>query len=307
MNQDADAKTGPEPHESSQKGEAKQISEARRLRAAVLYEVIRVEGEGELARSASALWWSGLAAGLSIGLSVLSQALLATHLPDASWKPIIERMGYAVGFIVVILARQQLFTENTLTAVLPVITAWQLHWLWVMLRLWAIVLAANLVGAFIFAIALAYLDMLPVEVANQVAIISKHMMENSPTQMFAKGIAAGWLIAALVWMLPSAENAEFFLIGLITYLIALGGFTHVIAGSVEAFYLWVNQAASTYDVFFRFLLPTLAGNVVGGTVLFGLLSYAQVRDEIAWTGLTKPRAWQGCYPLVLKAPDGLPT
>jgi len=274
-------KDEPQAHDEGQEGEAKKISEARRLRAAILYEVIRIEGEGELARSASALWWSGLAAGLSIGLSVLSQALLATHLPEASWNPIVERMGYAVGFIVVIMARQQLFTENTLTAVLPVISAWQLHWLWVMLRLWAIVLAANLVGAFIFAIAIAHMGMLPADVAEQVRVISVHLMENSATEMFVKGIAAGWLIAALVWMLPSAENAEFFLIGLMTYLIALGGFTHVIAGSVEAFYLWVTQSATTFDVFFKFLLPTLAGNVVGGTVLFGLLSYAQVRDEIS--------------------------
>lgn len=270
----------PQAHEDSQKGEAEKISEARRLRAAVVYEVIRVEGEGELARSTSALWWSGLAAGLSIGLSVLSQALLATHLPDADWKPIVERMGYAVGFIVVIMARQQLFTENTLTAVLPVISARKLHWLLVMLRLWGIVLAANIVGAFVFAVSIAHMGMLHAEVAAQVAVISEHMMENSAFEMFVKGIAAGWLIAALVWMLPSAENAEFFLIGLMTYLIALGGFTHVIAGSVEAFYLWVTQSASAFDVFVKFMLPTLAGNVVGGTVLFGLLSYAQVRDEI---------------------------
>jgi len=271
----------PQPHEESPKQEAKRISEARRLRAAILYEVIRVEGEGELARSFSALWWSGLAAGLSIGFSVLSQALLAANLPDAEWKAIIEKMGYSVGFIIVILARQQLFTENTLTAVLPVISAWKLYWLWVMLRLWLIVLAANLVGAFIFALALAYLGMLPADVSFQVGEISRHMMENSASEMFVKGIAAGWLIAALVWMLPSAENIEFFLIGLMTYLIALGGFTHVIAGSVEAFYLWVLQETTSWDVFVTFLLPTLAGNVVGGTVLFGLLSYAQVRDEIS--------------------------
>jgi len=276
-----DEKSEPQPQEESPKQEAQRISEHRRLRAAILYEVIRVEGEGELARTPRALWWSGVAAGLSIGFSVLSQALLAANLPEAEWAPIIEKMGYAVGFIIVILARQQLFTENTLTAVLPVITAWKLYWVWIMLRLWAIVLAANLVGAFIFAVAIAYMGMLPADVSAEVAAISEHMMENSPGEMFVKGIAAGWLIAALVWMLPSAENVEIFLIGLMTYLIALGGFTHCIAGSVEAFYLWVTQAATTWDVFIKFLLPTLAGNVVGGTILFGLVSYAQVRDEIS--------------------------
>jgi len=276
-----DEKQEPQPHKESPKQEAKRISEARRLRAAILYEVIRVEGEGELARTWRALWWSGLAAGLSIGFSVLSQALLAANLPDVSGKAIIEKMGYSVGFIIVILARQQLFTENTLTAVLPVITARKLYWVWIMLRLWLVVLTANLAGAFIFAVAIAYLGMLPPDVSAQVAEISKHMMSNTPMEMFVKGIAAGWLIAALVWMLPSAENIEFFLIGLMTYLIALGGFTHCIAGSVEAFYLLVLQETTVSDVFVKFLLPTVAGNVVGGTVLFGLLSYAQVRDEIS--------------------------
>lgn len=58
----------------------------------------------------------------------------------------IEKLGYAVGFIVVIMARQQLFTENTLTAVLPVIVRRKFNWLLVVLRLWGIVLVANLTG-----------------------------------------------------------------------------------------------------------------------------------------------------------------
>lgn len=111
--------------------------------------------------------------------------------------------------------------------------------------------------------------------------IAEHLMHNTPGQMFVKGIAAGWIIAALVWILPSAENTEFFIIGLLTYLIALGEFTHVIAGSTEAFYLWVQGLATTYDVFLGFLLPTLGGNVFGGTVLFAVLAYAQVHDEIS--------------------------
>lgn len=260
--------------------EAEEVERHQRLRAAVVYEVIRVEGEGELARSPNALWWSGLAAGLSIGLSVVAKALLATHLPEVSWKPLIENLGYSVGFIVVIMSRQQLFTENTLTAVLPVIARKRLDWLLVTLRLWAVVLLANLAGCLIFATAIAHTTMLPPAVEENVRGIAEDMMANSTTAMFVKGIAAGWLIAALVWALPSAANSEFFLIGLLTYLIALGEFTHVIVGSVEAFYLWVQQAATAGDVFLHFLLPTLAGNVVGGTVLFAVLSYAQVRDEI---------------------------
>lgn len=270
----------PEPEKGISREEAEEIEEHSRLRAAVVYEIIRFEGEGELARGLPALGWSGLAAGLSIGLSVVSQAMLAAHLPEAPWKAMVEKLGYSVGFIVVIMARQQLFTENTLTAVLPVIARRQMKWVLVMLRLWGIVLLANLVGCLIFASTIAYTDILPVEVGENVRRIAEHLMANSVTEMFLKGIAAGWIIAALVWMLPSAQNTEFFVIGLLTYLIALGGFTHVIAGSVEVFYLWVQQSASASEVFLHFLLPTLTGNVFGGTVLFAVLSYAQVREEI---------------------------
>jgi formate/nitrite transporter FocA (FNT family) len=260
--------------------ETRDVEEHQRLRSAVVYEIIRLEGEEELARRFHALWWSGLAAGISIGLSVICQAMLAANLPDGDSYKIIEKMGYAVGFLVVILAGQQLFTENVLTAVLPVIARWRLKWLAVMLRLWGIVLAANMVGAMVFAATIAYTSMLTQSVEQEVYRISAHMMENTPWEMFIKGIPAGWIIAVLVWVMPSVQNSKFFVIGLLTYIIALGEFTHIIAGSVEAFYLWIVGAETTFDVLFGFFLPVLAGNVVGGTVLFAVISYAQVREEI---------------------------
>jgi formate/nitrite transporter FocA (FNT family) len=270
----------PPPPEGLTREEVRAVTKRRRLRAAVVYEIIRVEGEGELARTFGALWWSGLAAGISIGFSVLSQGLLAAFLPDVPGSAIIEDLGYSVGFLIVILSRQQLFTENTLTAVLPVMARRQWRWLWVMLRLWGIVLAANVAGCLLFAAFLAYSGALPAEVSAAVRQVSQHLLANSPTEMFVKGILAGWLIAALVWMMPSAEGTEIFVITLITYLIALGGFTHIVAGSAEAFYLWLTGYESWSHVIFGFFLPTLAGNVVGGTVLFAVLSYAQVREEI---------------------------
>ncbi len=270
----------PPPPEGLTREEAKSVTKRLRLRAAVVYEIIRVEGEGELARTFGALWWSALAAGISIGFSALTMALLKAYLPKLPGAWIVENVGYAVGFLIVILSRQQLFTENTLTAVLPVMSRKQWDWLWVMLRLWGIVLAGNLVGCFLFASFLAYSGALSADVAKAFHDVGAHLMANSPLQMFVKGIVAGWLIAALVWMLPSAEGTEIFVITLITYLIALGGFTHVVAGSAEALYLWLTGAASFASVAFAFFLPTLLGNVFGGTLLFAVLSYAQVREEI---------------------------
>lgn len=262
------------------KGEEQKAAERSRLRAAVVFEIIRREGQGELARGLPALWWSGLAAGLSIGFSVLVEAYLAAHLPDAPWTPLIDNLGYSVGFLIVIMGRQQLFTENTLTAVLPFISRGGHVWWLALLRLWGIVLGANLVGCMIFAYFFVHSGVLSPEVAQAIVKIGEHMMANTPSEMFLKAIVAGWLIAALVWMLPSAEGSEFLVITLMTYLIALGDLTHVVAGSAEAFYLLFAGHTDIASVVGRFLLPTLAGNVVGGTLLFTVLSYAQVREEI---------------------------
>lgn len=270
----------PAPQEGFTREETRSVVKRRKLRAAVVYEIIRTEGEGELARSVAALWWSALAAGLSIGFSVVAQALLGTYLPEVPGAAIIENIGYSVGFLIVILSRQQLFTENTLTAVLPVMAGREWGWLWVMLRLWGIVLLGNLVGCLLFAGFLAYSGALTPDFADSVREIGAKLMANTPLEMFTKGIVAGWLIAALVWMLPSAEGTEIFVITLITYLIALGGFTHVVAGSAEALYLWLAGHESLSHVAFGFFLPTLAGNLFGGTLLFAVLSYAQVREEI---------------------------
>ena len=106
-------------------------------------------------------------------------------------------------------------------------------------------------------------------------------MANTPAQMFVKGIVAGWLIATVVWMLPTADgSAQVWLIVALTYLIALADLTHVIAGSVEVSLLWLRDGVSAGAAIGGFFAPTLAGNVVGGTALFALLSYGQVHDEI---------------------------
>src|SRR5688572_13024813 len=86
----------PPPPEGLTREEERSVSKRRRLRAAVVYEIIRIEGEGELARSFGALWWSALAAGLSIGFSMLAQALFIAYLPDLPGAAIIEPLGYSV-------------------------------------------------------------------------------------------------------------------------------------------------------------------------------------------------------------------
>jgi formate/nitrite transporter FocA (FNT family) len=54
----------------------------------MIYEVVRREGEEEMCRPLTSLWWSGVAAGLSISFSLLTEAILKVHLPTGPWQPL---------------------------------------------------------------------------------------------------------------------------------------------------------------------------------------------------------------------------
>jgi formate/nitrite transporter FocA (FNT family) len=104
------------------------------------------------------------------------------------------------------------------------------------------------------------------------------LLGNAPWALFSKGIVAGWLIATLVWLLAAAEHARPLVIVLLTWLVGIGGFAHVVVGSTEVLFLVFDRGAGPGQ-FVAFLLPTLAGNVVGGSVIFALISHAQVRSD----------------------------
>jgi formate-nitrite transporter family protein len=260
--------------------EVEDVEERSGPRTPVIYEVVCRLGEEEMARPVFSLWWSGVAAGMSISFSLLAQAILHTHLPDTSWRPLVADFGYTVGFIMVIMSRQQLFTENTITAVLPVIATFNVGNLTRMARLWAVVLLANFAGTFFVALFSTFTPVISVELLHGMLDISSQILGHSWAEMFFKSIAAGFLIAALVWLIPGAETAQFYVIVLMTYLISVGNFMHIVAGSVEAFLLLLNGELSWLPMLTGFLLPVLAGNVVGGTALFALIAYAQVVKEI---------------------------
>jgi len=256
--------------------EEKQIQERVAIGAHVVHETIRREGREELKRSTSALAWSGLAAGLSMGFSLVAEGLLAAYLPNSQWTPLLSKLGYSVGFLIVVLGRQQLFTETTLTAVLPLLTERNRKAAFEMARLWSVVLCANLVGTYLFALCLGRVPVFPPHIQQSLMEISKGGAEAGFGVVFVRAIFAGWLIALMVWLLPAAESARVSIIIIITYLIGLGGFNHVIAGSTKQLLLVVTSSESWGAYFAGFFLPTLFGNIVGGVSLVAFLGHAQV-------------------------------
>ncbi len=248
-------------------------------RAAVVFEAIRLEGEGELQRTVSALTFSSIAAGLSMGFSFFSTSVLSAYLPDSPWRTLVSSLGYTVGFLLAILGRQQLFTENTLTPILVLLHRFELPILGRVARLWAIVLAGNIVGALGFATLLAHATVFEPEMQRAFAEVAHHASSGEALPNFVRAIYAGWIIALMVWLLPAAEGAAMFVIMLLTYVVAAASLTHIVAGSVEAFYAVLTGASSWSDCVFAYILPVFAGNTLGGVTFVALLNFGQVAGD----------------------------
>ena len=249
-----------------------------RFSAAEIHENIVEDAQEELERPALELALSGLASGLLIGFSFLGVALLSSHMPAVD-HAIAATIAYPVGFIFVVLARHQLFTENTLEPVLPVLEQRTAQALMRMLRLWGIVLLANLAGTALFALVVARTPMLDPSLGGALLATARDAVKESGPITLYKAIWAGWLVALMAWLIASTRDttAQVLLIWLATAPIAGLGFKHAIAGASEAFYLvWLGDI-SLGRMITRFEIPALAGNVIGGVVLVALLNYGQVR------------------------------
>ncbi len=261
-------------------GEQEQAQDHAPLRALVIHEIIRHEGEAELERKPWATIWSGLAAGLSMGFSFAAQALLKSELKDAIGAEAIASLGYSLGFIIVVLGRQQLFTESTLTAVLPFLAKRDLHTLGKTVRLWNIVFAANIVGTWIFALALVYGHPLPADTTPALRQLATAALGDSFWHTLLRAVFAGWLIALMVWLLPSSRSARLFVILVLTWAVAMGKFSHIIAGSSEGAYAVLTGSGTFAQYLFAFLIPTLIGNTIGGVSLVALLNHAPLAEEV---------------------------
>jgi formate/nitrite transporter FocA (FNT family) len=256
--------------------EIKEAEERSSVTVHVVHEAVRREGEEELKRTPAALAWSGLAAGLSMGCSLIAEGILRSKLPDAPWRQLITKFGYSAGFVLVILGRQQLFTENTLTPMLPLFHRKDSETLLRVARLWAVVLAANMVGALAIAWVMGNTNAFDPEVRHAFDSIGRESLSIGFGTVVLRGIFAGWLIALLVWVLPFAETARFFVIVALTWLIGVGGFSHVVAGAVEAFFLATTGATPWTHAVGGYIVPALIGNILGGVSLVAVVNHAQV-------------------------------
>lgn len=258
------------------------------IRALVIHEVLRNEGEEELKRRPVALAWSGLAAGLSMGFSFLALAIIQSGLPQAPWSRLVDSLGYTVGFLVTILGRQALFTESTLTAVLPVLVRRDRHTLRLTLRFWALVLSCNLAGTLIFAALISIPGVFSESITASLMATAHAAVSGEFLPTLIKAILAGWLIALMVWLLPSARTAKILVIMIITYVVGAGRFSHIVAGSVDSAFAVFSGHASIRDYLIGFLVPTLLGNTLGGVAMVALLNHVPLAPELEASQPSEP-------------------
>ena len=258
--------------------EIRDADERSSTSAKVVHEAIRLEGTEELERPSSSIGWSALAAGLTMGTSMLGQGLLKSHLPDAPWAELVAAFGYGLGFLFVTMGRQQLFTETTLTVMLPLLHG--SHRAGQVMRYWAVVFAANIAGTLLFAATANIPHLFSPEAMHSFEHLGYSAAEPGFLVVLAKGVVAGWLIALMVWLMPAAASARFLVIVAVTWLVAVGQFSHVIAGTVETAFAAMRGVIGWDRCLIGFVLPALIGNSIGGIVFVALLNHAQVKEEL---------------------------
>ena len=243
----------------------------------IIYRSVRQDGMMTLQQTTAALAWSGIAAGISMGFSMVAEGLLQAHLPHASWTPLLTKLGYALGFVIVILGRQELFTEQTLSAILPLLSTddWRHGTVGNVARVWVVILSANMVGAAAFAAFTAWSGAFSADTAQAFSMIGHADLSHGFYSTMVRGIYAGFLVATMIWLLPAAGSARFLVILLLAYIVGLGAFSHIVAGSAAALYVVFRGERPLLDWVVGFAIPTLIGNSVGGVTLVAALAHVQ--------------------------------
>ncbi|WP_263373236.1 formate/nitrite transporter family protein [Granulicella aggregans] len=263
----------PPPAQDSQK-------HLERPSAEEIYEQVANNARQELGRSTVSLIISGLAGGIFMGLSALGTAIALAMLTPPGTHPsgtveFIAKMFYPIGFIVVIIGRSQLFTENTLYPVALVLS--EKRHFWNTMRLWAAVLPSNVLGAFAFACLVSLTHALKPEFVQSLAALGLEAAHNPSSTIFWSGVMGGWIIALTAWLVSGSHSitGSVMIIWMLTFVVGLGGFAHCIATSGEVLVaILVHQAPWTaYPAWF---FPAVAGNICGGVGMVTLLEYGQV-------------------------------
>jgi formate/nitrite transporter FocA (FNT family) len=252
------------------------MDDSTRRSAHEIFEEVVKNAREELSRPMLAMLFSGFAGGIGMGLTGLSVALALSYLGNSPTAHFISFCFYPIGFIVVIIGRAQLFTENTLFPIVLVLDE-RKHVL-ATLKLWVTVFVSNVAGAVFFGWLVMKTGALSPNFADALAGLGTEAVEGHFTLIFAKGVIGGWLIALVAWMVTASHwtIGQVAITWMLTFIVGAGHFSHCIASSAEIVAA-IMSGHTHFSNYFGWLLPATLGNIVGGVFIVSVLNYGQVR------------------------------
>jgi formate-nitrite transporter family protein len=156
------------------------------------------EGSARLARPLSTLVVTGLLGGIDVGTGVLAY-LIVQH---ATGSTVLAGLAFSIGFVALLLARSELFTENFLVPVAAV--AARHGSLGGLARLWAVTLVANLVGGWL--VAWLIMEALPALHPTAVEAGAHYADLGINPRSFCLAVLAGMVITLMTRMQHATES-----------------------------------------------------------------------------------------------------
>ncbi|HEY3928818.1 MAG TPA: formate/nitrite transporter family protein [Candidatus Koribacter sp.] len=250
------------------------MPDSSRLTAHEIFEQVESNAHDEVHRTPHALAFSGLAGGITMGLTGLAVASAQAALPNH--KEFVPYLFYPLGFIAVIIGRAQLFTENTLYPVALILS--ERKHVFDTLRLWVIVFCCNVLGAMAFAALAVKTTSLRPDVAEALRALGQSALNGTNAHFFWSGVIGGWMIALVAWMVSASTwtIGQIAVIWLLTFVVGLGHFAHCIATSGEIL-ATVFSGQAAFHSYLNWLLFATTGNIVGGIFIVTLLNFGQVK------------------------------
>ena len=229
------------------------------------------EGAQRLQRTFPDMLITGFFGGLEVGLGVMAY-LLVLH---ETGNHLLAGLAFSIGFIALLLAHSELFTENFLVPVATVIT--RKGTLRQLGRLWSGTYVTNLMGGWLIAamVMLAYPDLHGVASERGESIMGRALSLES----FMLAVLAGAAITLMTWMQRNAESEGGRLLAVITIGFLLGSthMNHVVVISIKMFAaLQVGDTMYGYLDWLKLSSYAVVGNMIGGLGLVTLLRLVQV-------------------------------
>ncbi|WP_226012447.1 formate/nitrite transporter family protein [Halomicrobium salinisoli] len=241
-----------------------------------VFQRILAAADEEISVGSRELFFSGLAAGFAITITFL---VYTAMYAKTGGDPVLSAILYPLGFIYIILGDYQLYTENTLPPVTLVLE--RLASVPALLRIWVVVLLANLAGGTAGAFALASTDVFTADAALAAEGFARTAIETPQATLFMKAVFAGLIVAGVVWVdYASRDTISRLVLVYVAFLaIPFANLYHVVVSYTEMVYLVFVGEVALMTGLVEFVIPVLVGNSVGGVVLVTVVNYFQTTER----------------------------